>query len=105
MFNRGNRVGTSRLLDAGIDPCALSFKHTKQLWTEWVCRGLSATSDCARLFTLSAKIKVGHSPGHIEPRMRKRRPKPYPRLKVLRAQLANKFRCTVIKNQSKCHFP
>ena len=27
---------------AGVDPRELSFKHTVQLWTEWVARGLSA---------------------------------------------------------------
>lgn len=72
--------------NAGIDPRGLSFKHTVQLWTEWVSRGLSATKDCGRLFTLIAQCRVGHRPGRIEPRMRKRRPKPYPWLKVPRDQ-------------------
>jgi hypothetical protein len=72
--------------NAGVDPRGLSFKHTVQLWTEWVARGLSATKDSQRLFTLIAQSKVGHRPGRIEPRMRKRRPKPYPWLKVPRAQ-------------------
>ncbi len=67
---------------AGVDPRGLSFKHTVQLWTEWVARGLSATTDRQRLFTLIAQSKVGHRTGRIEPRMRKRRPKPYPWLKV-----------------------
>ena len=71
--------------NAGVDPRGLSFKHTVQLWTEWVARGLSATKDCQRLFALIAQSKVGHRPGRIEPRMRKRRPKPYPWLKVPRA--------------------
>ena len=71
--------------NAGVDPRSLSFKHTVQLWTEWVSRGLSATKDCGRLFTLIAQSRVGHRPGRIEPRMRKRRPKPYPWLKVPRA--------------------
>ena len=71
--------------NAGVDPRNLSFKHTVQLWTEWVARGLSATNDNQRLFTLIAQCKVGHRPGRIEPRMRKRRPKPYPWLKVPRA--------------------
>jgi IS4 transposase len=31
--------------NAGMDPRGLSFKHTVQLWTEWVSRGLSATKD------------------------------------------------------------
>src|SRR5574343_324357 len=72
--------------NAGVDPRSLSFKHTVQLWTEWVARGLSATKDKQRLFTLIAQCKVGHRPGRIEPRMRKRRPKPYPWLKVPRDQ-------------------
>ena len=72
--------------NAGVDPRGLSFKHTVQLWTEWVARGLSATKDSQRLFTLIAQSTVGHRPGRIEPRMRKRRPKPYPWLKVPRAQ-------------------
>lgn len=38
--------------NVGVDPRGLSFKHTVQLWTEWVLRGLSATKDCERLFTL-----------------------------------------------------
>jgi len=72
--------------NAGVDTRELSFKHTVQLWTEWVSRGLSAAKDGGRLFTLIAQCKVGNRPGRIEPRMRKRRPKPYPWLKVPRAQ-------------------
>jgi len=71
--------------NAGIDPRELSFKHTVQLWTEWVSRGLSATEDDGRLFVLIAQRRVGNRSGRIEPRMRKRRPKPYPWLKVSRA--------------------
>ena len=78
--------------NAGIDPRELSFKHTVQLWTEWVSRGLSATKDCGRLFTLIAQCRVGNRPGRIEPRMRKRRPKPYPWLKVPRAQARRKIK-------------
>lgn len=71
---------------ADLDPRALSFKHTLQLWTEWIARGLCATKDSQPLLTLIAQCKVGQRPGRIEPRMRKRRPKPYPWLKVPRAQ-------------------
>ena len=71
---------------AGVDPRGLSFKHTVQLWTEWTARGLCAAKDNQRLFVLIAQSKVGHRPGRIEPRMRKRRPKPYPWLKVPRTQ-------------------
>ena len=72
--------------NAGVDPRDLSFKHTVQLWTEWVSRGLSATIDTGCLFALIAQSKVRHRPGRIEPRMRKRRPKPYPWLKISRAK-------------------
>ncbi len=78
--------------NAGIDPRVLSFKHTVQLWTEWISRGLSATQDCGRLFTLIAQRRVGNRPGRIEPRMRKRRPKPYPWLKVPRAHARRKIK-------------
>ena len=78
--------------NAGVDPRCLSFKHTVQLWTEWVSRGLSATKDCGRLFTLIAQCRVGNRPGRIEPRMRKRRPKPYPWLKIPRAHARRKIK-------------
>jgi hypothetical protein len=78
--------------NAGIDPRELSFKHTVQLWTEWVSRGLSATKDDGRLFTLIAQCRVGNRSGRMEPRMRKRRPKPYPWLKVSRAHARRKIK-------------
>jgi hypothetical protein len=78
--------------NASIDPRELSFKHTVQLWTEWVSRGLSAKKDCELLFMLIAKCRVGNRPGRIEPRMRKRRPKPYPWLKVPRAHARRKIK-------------
>ena len=71
---------------AGVDPRELSFKHTVQLWTQWTARGLSVADEDHRLFALIAQCKVGQRPGRIEPRMRKRRPKPYPWLKIPRAQ-------------------
>ena len=71
---------------AGVEPRSLSFKHTVQLWIEWSSRGLSAPNDDRRLLPLIAQCRVGHRPGRIEPRMRKRRPKPYPWLKQPRAQ-------------------
>lgn len=64
--------------EAGVDPRSLSFKHTSQLWTQWSARGLAANGE---LFAMIAQSKVGHRPGRIEPRQRKRRPKPYPWLK------------------------
>ena len=71
--------------NADVDPRNLSFKHTVQLWTQWVACGLSAMHDSGWLFALIAQCQVGHRLGRIEPRMRKRRPKPYPWLKTPRA--------------------
>jgi hypothetical protein len=72
--------------NANVDPRSLSFKHTVQLWTEWTARGLSNKNDRQRLFASIAQSEVGHRPGRIEPRMRRRRPKPSPWLRVPRAQ-------------------
>jgi hypothetical protein len=71
--------------NAGVEPRSLSFKHTVQLWDQWTSRGLATTTDDPQLFALIAQCKVGHRPGRLEARMRKRRPKPYPWLKVPRA--------------------
>ena len=78
--------------NAGVDPRDLSFKHTTQLWTAWVGRGLTATTDSGRLFALITHVTVGNRPGRIEPRMRKRRPKPYPWLKKPREQTREDIR-------------
>jgi hypothetical protein len=78
--------------NANVDPRSLSFKHTVQLWMAWGSRGLSPMHDDQRLFTLIVQCKVGHRPGRIEPRMRKRRPKPYPWLKVPRPHARQKVR-------------
>ena len=72
--------------NAGVEPRSLSFKHTVQLWAAWNGRGMSATADAGCLFTLIAQSRVAHRPARIEPRMRKRRPKPYPWLKESRAK-------------------
>ena len=71
---------------AGVDPRGLSFKHTVQLWTQWTVHAISAPGNWQTLLALIAQSKVGHRPGRIEPRMRKRRPKPYPWLKVSRTE-------------------
>jgi hypothetical protein len=72
--------------DAGVHPRELSFKHTVQMWIAWRSRGLGATVDYAYLFLLIAQPRVSQRPRRIEPRMRKRRPKPYPWLKMPRAK-------------------
>lgn len=73
---------------AGVNPRQLSFKHTVQMWTEWVACRLSTelTRHGSALLRLIAQIRVADRPGRIEPRMKKRRPKSYPWLKISRAQ-------------------
>jgi Transposase DDE domain len=71
---------------AGTHPRLLSFKHTVQIWTEWVAQGLAGMVAAHNeiLFRTIAQRKVGNRPGRIEPRARKRRPKSYQWLKVSR---------------------
>jgi hypothetical protein len=71
-------------LEVQVHPRELSFKHTVQLWTEWTVHRSSL--DPATLFKLIGQHSVGNRPGRIEPRARKRRPKPYPWLKIPRAE-------------------
>lgn len=72
-------------LNAGVHPRTISFKHTLQLWTQWLCQRLTNNPvHSALLFRLIAQSKVNHRPGRIEPRARKRRPKPYHWLKESR---------------------
>jgi len=69
-------------------PRQLSFKHTVQVWISWQQRG-GGTHDavCIRaLLLLIAETRVGLRPGRIEPRVRKRRPKPFPLMTKPRAQ-------------------
>ena len=75
-------------VSVGVNPRQLSFKHTVQTWTEWIAQGLSSelADHSGSLFRLIAQIRVGNRPGRIEPRMKKRRPKPHPWLKESRAQ-------------------
>lgn len=73
---------------AAVHPRMLSFKHTVQLWSAWIARRLCRPRDACieLLFTLIGQLRVGNRPGRVEPRARKRRPKPYPWLKIPRAQ-------------------
>jgi hypothetical protein len=74
-------------LVSGLQPRELSFKHTVQMWTQWTSSRPDWGSERQRsnLFRLIAQVRVGQRPGRLEPRARKRRPKPYPWLKVPRA--------------------
>jgi hypothetical protein len=82
-------------VQAGMCPRQLSFKHTVQLWTQWVSHGLAGLATERNdiiLFGLIAQLKVGNRPGRLEPRARKRRPKSYQWLKVPRAKARRQIR-------------
>lgn len=72
-------------LNAHVHPRDISFKHTVQLWMQWISQRLTSNpvhNDL--LFRLIAQSKVNNRAGRIEPRARKRRPKPYHWLKESR---------------------
>jgi len=81
-------------LEAGLHPRELSFKHAVQMWTQWTLLHSGRGRDWQRdtLFQLIAQVSVGHRPGRLEPRARKRRPKPYPWLKVPRSLARQQIR-------------
>lgn len=60
-------------------PRELSFKHCLQLWLAWQARFQSAwcIAQLDELFRLMSQRTVGKRSGRIEPRVIKRRPKPY----------------------------
>jgi Transposase DDE domain len=78
---------------AGLHPRQLSFKHTVQIWSEWVAQGLiGSPTDNVILFRTIAQLRVGNRPGRLEPRARKRRPKSYQWLKVPRRKARRQIR-------------
>ena len=79
-------------LDADVHPRQLSFKHTVPLWIEWTAQRVNLSTDPDTLSRLIAQLTVGNRPGQIESRARKRRPKPYPWLKMPRAEAREQVR-------------
>jgi len=80
-------------VESGLEPRALSFKHTVQVWTQWTTN-LRGTGDWQRdaLFRLIAQVQVSRRPGRVEPRACKRRPKRSKWLKVPRDQAREQVR-------------
>ena len=64
-------------------PRQLSFKHTLQLWRAWRQHAVNIDDSDSLdvLLRLIAQSKIGHRPGRIEPRVVKRRPKPFPAMR------------------------
>ena len=72
---------------AGVYPRDLSFKHTVQMWSSW-----PSGAEPSELFRLIAQRPVGNRARRSEPRVRKRRPKSFPWLKVPRAVARRRIR-------------
>ena len=79
-------------LNAHVHPRQLSFKHAVQLWVEWQAHRIELSVDPDTFFRLLAQPVVGNRPDRIEPRARKRRTKPYPWLKMPRAEARERVR-------------
>ena len=79
---------------AGVQPRELSFKHTVQIWAAWTSQTLAAltTTHHVELFRLIAQLRVANRPKRVEPRARKRRPKPFPWLKTPRVRARRQIR-------------
>lgn len=65
---------------AGVEPWAVSFKGTLQTINRFIpllATGISTDDWCNALLDAIATHTVGHRPDRFEPRVKKRRPKPY----------------------------
>lgn len=69
-------------LNAGCKPNEISFKHSIQLWLAWGRYAqVGNDEDWIALLIAIAEKRVSNRSGRIEPRQKKRRPKPFPWLK------------------------
>jgi hypothetical protein len=81
-------------LQMGVLPRQLSFKHTVQVWTAWSQRQFVSEKDedLTGLLSIIAEKRVGKRPGRMEPRVVKRREKPYPHMNRPREELREEIR-------------
>jgi hypothetical protein len=81
-------------LSVGCRPRQLSFKHVLQLYDAWQRHRFDDTTDdpCRVLFALIGQQRVANRPGRVEPRVIKRRPKPFPLMTQPRAVLREAIR-------------
>ena len=78
---------------ADVLPRQLSFKHSVKLWLAWSQRGLPPDETPIQcVLVLMAQKRVGKRLGRIEPRVVKRRPKPFLLLTQPRSPAREKVR-------------
>jgi hypothetical protein len=87
-YNLIRLLMTQAALEAGLHPRELSFNHAAQMWMQWLLLHRASGHDwqCNTFLKIIAKVRVGQRPGRLEPRARKRLPKPYPRLREPRPE-------------------
>ena len=85
-YNLIRLIMAETAIQTNIKPREISFKHSLQLWLLW-CRQTQKHDDTSKLFMLIGQNKVGNRSGRSEPRVVKRRPKPFTFLMIPRDQL------------------
>ena len=87
-YNLIRKVLAIAAMEAGVRPYQLSFKGALQSFTKFLEK-LHAHTDvaawCAALIHAVATHDVGNRPDRVEPRVKKRRPKPYKLMQQPRA--------------------
>ena len=86
-YNLIRLVMTEAARYSQLMPRQLSFKHTLQIWLVWSKQFSPSDAHTGTLLIMIAQIRVGNRPGRIEPRMIKRRPKPFALLMKPRADV------------------
>ena len=84
----------SAAIEANLKPWQISFKGTVQTLNQYLPISLTATDIptwIRQLFKAIAKHVVGNRPNRVEPRVRKRRPKPYPLMQKPRNELRKRL--------------
>jgi hypothetical protein len=93
-YNLIRRVMSAAAINAGLQPWRISFKGTLQTLNQFLPQLQAAVSFEAWLgflFVTIATHKVADRPDRYEPRLRKRRPKPYKHLREPRANYKRKY--------------
>ena len=78
---------------AGVEPWTVSFKGTLQTLTNLLpllATKLSTDAWCDALLDAIAAHVVGNRPDRVEPRVKKRRPKPYRKMTKPRREYKNR---------------
>jgi putative transposase len=83
-YNMIRKVTAMAAIRAGVDPCKVSFKGAQQTLNRMLPllhTGVPTDQWCDELLEAVATHLVGDRPNRFEPRLRKRRPKPYKHLR------------------------